>query len=101
MTMDGWIEVADRVCEQVPLMWAFYVVFIFTTSIALLSLVPALFIEMNMTARDRQKELIQELRRKHAVLRDRKMLDRLFKITDLNSNDLISVTELWTVMHSE
>jgi len=101
MTLDNWITTIERVLEIKPGMLIFFVLFIFVASIALMSLVPAIFIELNMTSRKRDEE--REKTKADNKLKKgwTKMLTGLFKKADDNDNGFICQEEMKAVLTQE
>jgi len=94
MTLDGWVRIAELVITERPAMIVFFIVFVFFSSIAIMSLVPAIFIELHMKTKEAEQKQTQELesatiRRKHT-----RVLKRLFKLTDEDRSGAVSVSEV-------
>uniref|UniRef100_A0A7S0B581 Ion transport domain-containing protein n=1 Tax=Pyrodinium bahamense TaxID=73915 RepID=A0A7S0B581_9DINO len=94
MTLDNWSSRAEDVLAVRPSMWVFYTLFVFVAGIALMSLVPALFIEINLTQREKTK-VKEAARYKRQIKREQRcMLNRLFEIVDRDSSGLVSIAEM-------
>jgi len=101
MTLDNWSVRAQEVLAKRPEMWLFYVVFVFIAAIALMSLVPALFIEINMAKREKEKERMAT-RKKHERARKRRgVLSHLFALMDSNGDGVVSVAEMQAALERE
>lgn len=100
MTLDEWVLNADKVLEVQPEMKLFYIIFIFIAGIALMSLVPAIFIEMHMTSheiegRKSAERLLRRTLRKEAI-----MLTHLFHLVDVDGSGSVSAIEMERAMKS-
>jgi len=83
MTLENWVVTADQVIAVYgPMMRIFFSLFIFTASIALMSLVPAIFIELNMLARQKAEKSTSEHRMKRHRKERKEMLKRLFRLVE-------------------
>jgi len=101
MTLDNWTPRSARVLSVMPSMKIFYVLFVFCASIALMSLVPAIFIELHMTAREREEEKVADRKKRLVKKQDRLMLKRLFNICDLDKSGRVSVREMQSVVDDD
>jgi len=101
MTLDDWQSVCERVIKVKPGMLMFFVVFIFTTSIALISLVPAIFIELSLNARKREEELTEARQSVHLRREKKRLLHTLFKLTDRDHNGKVSVEEMKAILTND
>merc|ERR1719379_3005405 len=54
MTLDNWVAKTDLIIEERPAIWVFFLMFVFCASICLISLVPAIFIELHIDAQQRE-----------------------------------------------
>mmetsp|Transcript_8398 Transcript_8398/g.19377 ORF Transcript_8398/g.19377 Transcript_8398/m.19377 type:complete len:330 (+) Transcript_8398:3-992(+) len=101
MTLDNWIDSAGPVIAIKPCMKIFFVAFIFCGSIALMSLVPAIFIELNLDARKRQATVLAMRRKKELFATKKALLQRLFQIVDDDANGYVSVSEMSRALASD
>jgi len=74
---------------------------VFCASIALMSLVPAIFIELNMTEREREEEKALLKQKKLVKRKHRVMCSHLFNICDDDGNGRVSVQEMRAAMDDE
>ena len=102
MTLDNWVTTVDRILVVKPHMLFFFLFFVFFASIALMSLVPAIFIELNMMAREKERaKVIRERQRANSVLK-RRMLRHLFMLGDRDGDRTASVMEIqWLLQDPE
>jgi len=98
MTLDDWIVISDKVTDEKPGMKFFFITFIFTTSMALISLVPAIFIEITLSSKQRADKLHDEVSKESARRQKEKSLRTLFKVTDVDNNGKVSLDELRNVL---
>jgi Ca2+-binding EF-hand superfamily protein len=98
MTLDDWIVISEKVIHEKPGMRVFFIGFIFTTSMALISLVPAIFIEITLSSKSRADKLQEELKKDQTRRQKEKSLRTLFKVTDADSSGRVSLEELRTVL---
>jgi len=101
MTLDNWTPRAHVVLKVTPSMWIFYVLFVFVASTALMSLVPAIFIELNMTAREREKEKAVKAAKNEQHRKDRTMLSALFDKSDIGGNGRVSLDEMQLMLSDD
>lgn len=101
MTLDDWQSVCERVIKVKPGMLMFFVVFIFTTSIALISLVPAIFIEISLNARKREEEVREAKQSLHLRKEKKRLLHTLFQLTDRDHNGKVSVEEIKAILTND
>jgi len=101
MTIDNWTTRIDEVMDLIPAMRIFYILFVFCASIALMSLVPAIFIELNMTEREREEEKARLKQKKLVKKKHRVMCGHLFNICDDDKNGRVSVQEMQAVIEDE
>lgn len=94
MTLDGWVQTVERIAAERPGMLLFFVAFIFFASIALMSLVPAIFIELNITERERLRQKEIETRKRSNLALKRRMLQHLFRIVDCDFDGTASIGEM-------
>jgi len=98
MTLDNWINTVDRILKVKPGMFFFFMGFVFFGSIALMSLVPAIFIELNMTAREKEKAKEQSARQKANSVMKRRMLRHLFRLVDKDGNGWADIAEMQVLL---
>merc|ERR1719157_374659 len=89
MTLDGWTSIARLVTSEYPGMIWFFLVYIFCAAIALMSLVPAIFVELNLESTAKEKEARAIAAKEQAREDTKLMLHRLFRLTDVNKNGLV------------
>lgn len=98
MTMDNWVKLIEPTIEFNPNFLILFILYIFLASIALMSLVPAIFVEQSMTAREHAKESSAKqeaaAQRKH----DQAMLHELFQLADTDKSGNASLDELKKVI---
>lgn len=85
MTLDNWVEMVGPVMHDDPDTRFFFVIFIFFGSIALLSLVPTIFIQLKMEQDERMRKRTEHRQEQKAQVRDHDTLDVLF--TFLNEHE--------------
>ena len=88
MTLDNWVQRVSLVLEEKPGMIFFFTIFIFGASIALMSLVPAIFIELSLDQKTREEKKqqlrIEEANRKRQLV----VVEHLFELTDTDDAGL-------------
>lgn len=94
MTLDGWTTTAQLVTSEFPGMIWFFLVYIFCAAIALMSLVPAIFVELNLESTAKEKEAKAKAAEEQAREDTKLMLHRLFRLTDVSKNGLVSREEM-------
>jgi len=101
MTLDQWIEMVDVVVEVKPEMIWFFILFIFSTGISLMSLAPAMFIDISLKQNEHE-DFVQQERARSKLRKDKqKLLLTLFHLTDEDNNGRISVDELKSVITND
>jgi len=101
MTLENWIGSVEEVTAIKPGMLPFFVFFIFAASIALMSLVPAIFIELNLERRQEDSKK-KHIREKDALYKSKeRMLRELFRLTDDDGNGAVSVSEMQRILSSD
>merc|ERR1719375_2177349 len=94
MTLDGWVHTAEKVIGERPSMMVFFVGFVFCASIAIMSLVPAIFIELHMDAKEREEKELKEQEDRDYRDQQTKVLHRLFLLTDADNSGAVSQPEI-------
>jgi len=94
MTMDNWTEQVMQILHTKPAMCVFFILYIFIAAITLMSLTSAIFVQLNMFRREQEAEA-KILHKKEAFIkRHATMMDELFKLTDVDRNERISMAEM-------
>merc|ERR1719375_671929 len=94
MTLDGWVHTAEKVIGERPSMMVFFILFVFCASIAIMSLVPAIFIELHMDAKEQEEKEKKEKADKDYKDQQTKVLNRLFRLTDADNSGAVSQPEI-------
>lgn len=94
MTLDGWTSTANLVTSEYPGMIWFFLIYIFCAAIALMSLVPAIFVELNLENTAKEKAAKAKATEEQAREDTKQMLHRLFHLTDVSKNGLVSREEM-------
>lgn len=98
MTMDNWVKLIEPTLEFNPNYLILFILYIFLASIALMSLVPAIFVEQSMTARERAQEEKERHERIAQRKHDEEMLHQLFLLADTDGSGKCSLEELKKVI---
>jgi len=101
MTLDDWNIAMQPVFEERNDLRGLVVVYIFLSAVALMSLVPAIFVEQSLNARDKDERLKIERHQKICRRKDEKMLHELFKIADEDGSGTVSLAELKAVIDDD
>lgn len=101
MTMDGWIRTAEAVIEKYPSMIFFYCSFIFIAGLSLISVVPAIFIELHMSAQKANDIYRQEAKQKRERQQIENMVEQLFETVDADNSGQVSLDELAMALRDE
>jgi len=94
MTMDNWTEQVMQIMQTKPGMFLFFILYIFVAAITLMSLTPAIFVQLNMHRREQEAEARILHKKEEFIKRHANMMDELFKMTDTNHNEMISMNEM-------
>ncbi|CAE8637691.1 unnamed protein product [Polarella glacialis] len=98
MTLDSWIDITIPVLKARPDMLAFFMSYIFIASTALMTLIPAVFIELNLIA------VTREMSKKDDVPAmspgQKRMVKRLFRLADWGKTGLASIEDLQQALMS-
>jgi voltage-gated sodium channel len=98
MTMDDWVKLIEPTLRYNPNFLILFIFYIFLASIALMSLVPAIFVEQSMNARERAIEERDAKATKEKRTHDQALLRELFKLADSDSSGQASLEELKKVI---
>jgi len=102
MTLENWIGAVERTANAKPGILPFFVCFIFVASIALMSLVPAIFIELNLSDKEKAEQRRVQKEREDTYKSKARVLKHFFKMVDRNGNGLVSISEMsWFLKHSD
>jgi len=102
MTLENWIGTVERTADAKPGILPFFVCFIFVASIAIMSLVPAIFIELNLSDKEKAEQLRVQREREDTYKTKERVLKQVFKMVDRNRNGLVSTSEMsWFLQHSD
>eukprot|EP00928_Gymnodinium_smaydae_P000164 TRINITY_DN10057_c0_g1_i1.p1 TRINITY_DN10057_c0_g1~~TRINITY_DN10057_c0_g1_i1.p1 ORF type:complete len:508 (-),score=104.88 TRINITY_DN10057_c0_g1_i1:349-1872(-) len=98
MTLDNWIETVERILKAKPSMFFFFVCFIFSASIAIMSLVPAIFIEVNMYEKEKKAKKQKEVAKAAFMQTKKELLQYLFSLADDDGDGRVTTQELGMVL---
>lgn len=98
MTMDNWVVLIEPTLKYNPNFLILFIFYIFLASIALMSLVPAIFVEQSMNARECAKEEKDRKATKAKNKHDQAMLHELFRLADTDGSGKASLEELKKVV---
>jgi len=90
MTMNDWVNKIMPVIGSLPGMIGLFIAFIFLCAIALLTLVPAMFVDQSMTKREREVEETEKAVKMEQARHDRKLLRECFWIADATKTIFVS-----------
>jgi voltage-gated sodium channel len=94
MTLNDWVENSTPVTSRFPSMFAFIIAFIFIASIALLTLVPAMFVDQSVMSRELDAQERERIESAEQRLHDHTLLQTCFRLCDTNSNGILSLHEM-------
>jgi len=86
MTLDDWVQMVGPIIIQEPDTKLFFVVFIFFGAIALMSLVPTIFIQLKIDQDEKQKKKLEFRNEAKKQMRDHDTLDALFTFIDSHAD---------------
>jgi len=94
MTLDHWVMMTEHITQKRPDMYMFFVIYIFCGSVALLALVPGMFIQFLLM--EREFTQISDANRSKKDLQDKwaPLLFELFRVMDVDGSGYVSVSEL-------
>merc|ERR1719323_293682 len=100
-TLENWIDVTDRVSKSHPGMRIFLVVYVFCTSTALMSLVPAVLLELNQISQKSEEE--RKAKKIKAELRraNEQALHDLFGVIDSDKSGMVSMKEIMNTLQHD
>jgi len=93
--------VLDKIVDKRPNMVIFFVSFIFCASIALMSLVPAIFIALNLESRAREEEKNQARAQKRVEHRALHIVKRIFEFASAGTRSAVTWSEVSAALESE
>jgi len=101
MTMDNWVNLIQPTLNYNPNFLILFIFYIFLASIALMSLVPAIFVEQSMNARERAKADLEKNNKKQQKKHDEDLLHALFVLADRDNSGFTSLEELKGVLFDQ
>jgi len=97
----GLVVITDHVMGIYPMMWIFWVTFIFLSTISLIALSPAILVELNLrdiqVAHDKQVKQEWEAR----IERQRNVLESIFQAADVDGSNSVSREEVDTFLQTK
>lgn len=92
--MTRMVIITEKVMDEVPMMWIFWVAFVFVGTISLMALVPAIFVELNL--RDAEATRVKEEAEawEERVNSQQHLLESLFRAADADGSDSVSREEI-------
>merc|ERR1719160_288648 len=101
MSLDGWVETADRVMERQPFMMFFFLVFVFVAAICVMPLVPAIFIDYNLIAKEKEEQRRSLEAEEAQRQKQTRVLNRLFTAADADESGAVSPIEVSHALDNE
>mmetsp|Transcript_145578 Transcript_145578/g.363072 ORF Transcript_145578/g.363072 Transcript_145578/m.363072 type:complete len:462 (-) Transcript_145578:275-1660(-) len=94
MTLENWIGTVERTVSAKPGIFPFFLCFIFVASIAIMSLVPAIFIELNLSDREKAEKMRVEKEKEDLYKSKERALKHFFKLIDRDRSGKVSISEM-------
>merc|ERR1712166_1106631 len=95
---DEIILITQKVMDVKPRMYIFWIGFVFFGSIALTDLVPSIFVVLNLQQAEHLKQETQAAEWQQKVKEQRIILEKLFKLADVDASDTVSRQELESLL---
>lgn len=101
MTLDGWVSNINPVIELYPGMISVFLLYIFLSAIALVTLVPAMFVDQSIHKVENEAADTLRHEKKEQLGHDRQLLAECFKIADKNRSGTVSAEDMRAMLNDK